>query len=49
MPEQNIERKIHIRVEEGLHRRLRCVEPDTTILDFVLKLVRELVDHGTSA
>ena len=32
MPEDNSERKFHIRVEEGLHRRLRirCAELDTT-------------------
>ena len=49
MPEQSTERKIHIRVEEGLHRRLRirCAELDTTIQDFVVKLLdRELVDDG---
>ena len=45
MPEQSTERKIHIRVEESLHHRLRirCAELDTTIQDFVLKLLaREL-------
>lgn len=49
MPEQSTERKIHIRVEEGLHRRLRirCAELDTTIQDFVVKLLdRELTDDG---
>ena len=49
MPEQSTERKIHVRVEEGLHRRLRirCAELDTTIQDFVVKLLdRELVDGG---
>lgn len=49
MPEQSTERKIHIRVEEGLHRRLRirCAELDTTIQDFVVRLLdRELVDDG---
>lgn len=51
MPEQSTERKIHIRVEEGLHRRLRirCAELDTAIQDFVVKLVdRELVDDGAA-
>ena len=51
MPEQSTERKIHIRVEEGLHRRLRirCAELDTTIQDFVVKLLdRELVDDGAA-
>ena len=45
MPGQSTTRKIHIRVEEGLHRRLRirCAELDTTIQDFVVKLLgREL-------
>ena len=45
MSENSTERKIHIRVEEGLHRRLRirCAELDTTIQDFVVKLLdREL-------
>ena len=48
MSEQSTERKIHIRVEEGLHRRLRirCAEIDTTIQDFVVKLLnRELADN----
>jgi predicted HicB family RNase H-like nuclease len=52
MPEQSTERKIHIRVEEGLHRRLRfrCAELDTTIQDFVVKLLdRELSgDEGAN-
>jgi predicted HicB family RNase H-like nuclease len=51
MPEQSTERKIHIRVEEGLHRRLRirCAELDTTIQDFVVKLLdRELVKDGAA-
>jgi hypothetical protein len=44
MPEQNAERKIHIRMEEDLHRRLRirCAELDTTIQDF------ELLGHELS-
>jgi hypothetical protein len=45
MPEQNAERKIHIRMKEDLHRRLRirCAELDTTIQDFVVDLLdREL-------
>ena len=45
MPEQNAERKIHIRMKEDLHRRLRirCAELDTTIQDFVVELLdREL-------
>lgn len=49
MPGQNTERKIHIRVEEGLHRRLRirCAELDTTIQDFVVRLLdRELFDDA---
>jgi predicted HicB family RNase H-like nuclease len=48
MPEQSTERKIHIRVEEGLHRRLRirCAEIDTTIQHFVVRLLnRELADN----
>ena len=51
MSEQSTERKIHIRVEECLHRRLRirCAELDTTIQDFVVKLLdRELVDDGAA-
>jgi len=51
MLEQSTERKIHIRVEEGLHRRLRirCAELDTTIQDFVVKLLyHELVDDGAA-
>lgn len=49
MPEQSTERKIHIRVEEGLHRRLRirCAELDTTIQGFVVKFLdRELSDNA---
>ena len=45
MPEQNAERKIHIRMQEDLHQRLRirCAELDTTIQDFVVELLdREL-------
>lgn len=45
MPEQNTERKIHVRFAEDLHRRLRirCAELDTTIQDFVVELLeREL-------
>ena len=41
MPEQSTERKIHIGIEEDLHRWLpiRCAEPDTTIQDFVVALL----------
>jgi len=45
MPERNAERKIHIRMGEDLHKRLRirCAEIDTTIQDYVaLLLEREL-------
>jgi hypothetical protein len=45
MPERNAERKIHIRVGEDLHKRLRirCAELDTTIQDYVVELLgREL-------
>jgi hypothetical protein len=45
MPERNAERKIHIRVGEDLHKRLRirCAELDTTIQDYVVEpLDREL-------
>jgi predicted HicB family RNase H-like nuclease len=45
MPERNVERKIHVRVGEELHRRLRirCAELDTTIQDYVVELLdREL-------
>jgi hypothetical protein len=38
---QNAERKIHIRMEEDLHRRQRILraELDTTIQDFVVELL----------
>ena len=51
MPEQNSERKIHIRVEESLHRRLRirCAELDTTIQDFVVKLLDRELSSGSAA
>lgn len=41
MPEQNAERKTHVRMKEDLHRRLRirCAELDTTIQDFVIELL----------
>jgi plasmid stability protein len=45
MPDQNAGRKIHIRMDEDLHRRLRirCAELDTTIQEFVVELLdREL-------
>jgi len=45
MPERNAERKVHIRMGEDLHRRLRirCAELDTTIQDYVVELLdREL-------
>lgn len=44
MPERSTESKIHIRVEEGLHRRLpiHCAGLDTTIQDFVVKSVRQV-------
>lgn len=45
MPERNAERKIHIRMSEDLHKRLRirCAELDTTIQDYVVELFdREL-------
>jgi hypothetical protein len=41
MPERNAERKIHIRMGEDLHKRLRirCAELDTTIQDYVVELL----------
>ena len=47
MPEPNAERKIHIRMDEDLHKRLRirCAELDTTIQDYVV----ELLDHELSS
>ena len=45
MPERNAERKIHIRMGEDLHERLRirCAELDETIQDYVVELLgREL-------
>jgi hypothetical protein len=51
MPEQNAERKIHIRIEEDLHRqlRIRCAEVDTTIQDFLVALLgRELSGRSGS-
>ena len=45
MPERNAERKIHVRMGEDLHKRLRirCAEVDTTIQDYVVELLgREL-------
>jgi predicted HicB family RNase H-like nuclease len=47
MPERNAERKIHIRMGEDLHKRLRirCAELDTTIQDYVVELLgRELAE-----
>ena len=47
MPERNAERKIHIRMGEDLHKRLRirCAELDTTLQDYVVELLdRELSD-----
>ena len=49
MPERNAERKIHIRMGEDLHKRLRirCAELDTTLQDYVVELLgRELSDAG---
>jgi plasmid stability protein len=45
MPERDAEKKIHIRMEEDLHKRLRirCAELDRTIQDYVVELLdREL-------
>ena len=51
MPEPAPERKIHVRLSQDLHRRLRvcCAELDTTIQDYVVDLLeRELggTAHG---
>ncbi len=49
MPERNAERKVHIRMGEDLHKRLRirCAELDTTIQDYVVELLdRELSTDG---
>ena len=47
MAEENAGTKIHVRMDEDLHRRLRirCAEFDTTIQDFVV----ELLDRERSA
>lgn len=39
------ERKIHVRMDEELHRclRIRCAELDTTIQDFVVGLIEREV------
>ena len=50
MPERNAERKIHIRMKEDLHRRLRirCAELDTTLQDFVVELLDRELSEGAS-
>jgi len=48
MPERNAERKIHIRMGEDLHKRLRirCAELDTTIQDYVVELLGRELSKG---
>jgi len=48
MPERNAERKIHIRMDEDLHKRLRirCAELDTTIQNYVVELLERELSAG---
>jgi plasmid stability protein len=48
MPERNAERKIHIRMGEDLHKRLRirCAELDTTLQDYVVELLARELSTG---
>ena len=48
MPERNAERKIHIRTDEDLHKklRIRCDELDTTIQDCVVELLDRELPEG---
>lgn len=48
MPERNAERKIHIRMGEDIHKRLRirCAELDTTLQDYVVKLLDRELSEG---
>ena len=53
MVERDAERKIHIRLTQDMHRRLRirCAELDVTIQDYVVRtldqaLSREVVDDN---
>jgi plasmid stability protein len=48
MPEPNAERKIHIRMNEDLHKRLRirCAELDTTIQHYVVELLEHELSSG---
>jgi hypothetical protein len=50
MPERSPERRIHIHMDEDLHKRLRirCAELDTTIQDCVVALLeRERSDTAS--
>jgi len=51
MPERNAERKIHVRMGEDLHKRLRirCAEVDTTIQDYVVELLERELSTGRRA
>lgn len=48
MPERNAERKIHIRMGEDIHKRLRirCAELDTTLQNYVGKLLDRELSEG---
>lgn len=48
MREPNAERKIHIRMNEDLHKRLRirCAELDTTIQHYVVELLEHELSCG---
>jgi len=46
MVERSAERKIHIRLTQDMHRRLRirCAELDVTIQDYVVRMLERALD-----
>ena len=49
MLELSAERKIHIRLSQDMHRRLRirCAELDVTIQDYVVRMLNQALDVET--
>ena len=49
MVERSAERKIHIRLSQDMHRRLRirCAELDVTIQDYVVRTLEHALDVET--
>ena len=43
MVERGAERKIHVRLTQGMHKRLRirCAELDVTIQDYVVRMLEQ--------